>query len=178
MIGRRIDFDKLEGSLQWTEVPEPGEKRCNSRQYINIDNKTGFCSLLQSLNYRYLLLLPCSPLSLTTLSFAAEFLEEGYQCVHENIIYNLSRFLEFPTQETDAAGQPKIRSTLPKWEDIKPYDPENKWILVAKVRVMSGNDTESMKEALKELLEVKEKCEGCFNFKVYDRLIFDTRVKA
>jgi len=156
-----VDCDKLEGSLQWYEVPEPGEKRCNSRQYIHMDNEPGLCTLLQSMNYR----------------FAAELLEEGYQAVHENIIFNLTRYLTFPSQETDDSGQPKINSRLPPFEEIKPYDPENKWMLTAKVRVMSGNDTETMKEALKELLAIKEQCEGCFNFKVYDRLIFDTRVK-
>lgn len=52
---RGIDCDELPGILRWTDLPDPaGGRPVNSRLVVNIENETGLCKLLKSMNHRYL----------------------------------------------------------------------------------------------------------------------------
>jgi mediator of RNA polymerase II transcription subunit 18 len=76
---------------------------------------------------------------------------------------------------------PTIRSRLPAYDTLTPFDSENKWILTASAVVFNGNDPEQMQKGVDELLEAKSDFEGCFDFQtpaVDTRHIFDTRVKS
>jgi len=95
------------------------------------------------------------------------------------VVIYLTRFLKIPShlQELDE-GKPKVNSSLPPYEVLEPFDVENKWIMMAKVDILNGNDQEQMQKGIEELTTIKKEFEGCFDLKVNDRLIFDTRVKA
>jgi mediator of RNA polymerase II transcription subunit 18, fungi type len=70
-----------------------------------------------------------------------------------------------------------ISSRLPAYESLVPFDSENKWILMANVGVLNGNDPDQMQRGTEELVTIKTEFEGCFDFQALDRHIFDTRVK-
>lgn len=83
-----------------------------------------------------------------------------------------------PEGETPNLGNP-----LPPLDDLVLFDSENKWCLMASIKIDAGVDrTESSQklnqEATEELLRVKTAFDGSdINLKVTDRLFFDTRVK-
>jgi len=158
-----VECDELPGTLQWTDLPDPGVRPVNSRALISIDGERKLYSMLQSMNYR----------------FVVEFIEEGYRFVYGNVVIYVTRFLTFPqgAQEQDADGKPKPVSTLPPFEVLTPFDGENKWVMQAKVDLVSGGDQELVRKATEELLALKTELEGLFDLKVKDRHIFDTRVK-
>lgn len=70
-----------------------------------------------------------------------------------------------------------IRSRLPPYESLIPFDAEGKWIFIASAAVFNGNSPEYMQKGIDELMTVKEDFEGCFDLQAMDRHTFDTRVK-
>jgi mediator of RNA polymerase II transcription subunit 18 len=71
-----------------------------------------------------------------------------------------------------------IRATLPAFNNLTPFDSDNKWILTASILVAKGDNPQQMKNGMDQLVAVKNDFEGCFDFKAMDRHIFDTRVKV
>lgn len=104
-------------------------------------------------------------------------IEETHQFVHSNVILTLSRYLTLPSLSPSTPDEKIYNRSLPSYESLTPFDPENKWICTAKVRLSNGTDQEQMAMGLGELMGVKNELEGCFNLKVVDRLVFDTRVR-
>jgi mediator of RNA polymerase II transcription subunit 18, fungi type len=123
----------------------------------------------------------CSPESVTDDDrFAGEIVEEGYRFVHGNVIIYLTRYLEIPVelQDTEYKGKPKVNPSMPPYESLSPFDSENKWIMTATLQVLTANELEYMQKGTDELMKIKADFEGCFDFQLKDRHIFDTRVKA
>ncbi|TVY14131.1 Mediator of RNA polymerase II transcription subunit 18 [Lachnellula arida] len=156
-----LDCDQLPGTLRWSDLPDPGVNRpVNTRPIINIDDQRGLCTIMQSMGHR----------------FTREIIQECYRFINNNVIFELSRYLQLP----DDAGnkqQPKISTHLPPFQSLIAFDSENKWILTASVRVANGNDPDQMQQGIGELTTVKTEFEGCFDLHMVDRHTVDTRVK-
>jgi len=77
-------------------------------------------------------------------------------------------------QQYDEQGNAQINTTVPRYEDLQPFDPENKWTMTAKVEV---EDKKLIQQAKDELIALQRELVGCFNLKFVDRFAFDTRVR-
>ncbi len=106
--------------------------------------------------------------------FIREIIQEGYRFVHEDVVFEMSRYLQLPRDGVEALG---IRSHLPPYESLIPFDPESKWMLTASVIISDKDDPEQMKKGSAKLMFCKSELEGVFDLKVLDRLTLDTRVK-
>ncbi|PBP18083.1 putative Mediator of RNA polymerase II transcription subunit 18 [Diplocarpon rosae] len=155
-------LDQRPGTLRWNDLPDPTAAKpvnsrlpdpgltrpVNSRLIVSIENQGNLCSIMRMLNHRHVTKIP---------------------------VFELTRYLEFPASEGEPVG--KIRSQLPAFSTLLPFDSENKWILTASVLVAKGDDPQQMKKGMDQLVAIKTDFEGCFDFKAMDRHIFDTRVK-
>lgn len=81
-------------------------------------------------------------------------------------------------QEVDSEGKPAVNKSLPPFESLTPFDSENKWVMTASLQVLAASDLEYMQKGTEALMKIKTDFEGCFDFQIKDRHIFDTRVKA
>ncbi|CZT10642.1 uncharacterized protein RAG0_15064 [Rhynchosporium agropyri] len=166
-------LDRRYGTLRWNDLPDPTEvsklsntrladagasRPVNTRLMFSIENM-GLCSLLKMINHR----------------FVGEVIQESNRFVHGDVVFDLTRYLQFPAEEN--AGAPTIRNGLPAFDKLTPFDSENKWILTASAIVTKGDDPDQMKKGTDQLVAIKGDFEGCFEFQVLDRHIFDTRVK-
>lgn len=102
-------------------------------------------------------------------------IQESNRFVHGDVVFELTRYLQFPVDEDETSST--IRNALPDFDALTPFDSENKWILTASAIVTKGDDPDQMKKGMDQLVAIKDDFEGCFDFKVLDRHIFDTRVK-
>ena len=89
-------------------------------------------------------------------------------------MFYISRYFNLPEE---LQKQPAPIERLPAFESLLPFDPENKWVLTASLEVSNGKDQELMKQGTEELLDIKSQFEGCFDFEIMHRHLFDTRVK-
>ncbi|CZR59614.1 uncharacterized protein PAC_09508 [Phialocephala subalpina] len=150
--------DQIPGILRWSDLPDPaGNRPVNSRLIVNIENEMGLCTVLKSMNHR----------------FSNEIIQECNRFVHGNVIFEINRYLQLPENDTPSS----IRTELPPYESLVPFDGDNKWILTASVLVLDGNNPEQMQKGIDELAAVMLDFEGCFNLEKRDRHIFDTRIK-
>ncbi|KAI9048710.1 hypothetical protein LZ554_007541 [Drepanopeziza brunnea f. sp. 'monogermtubi'] len=163
-------LDQRFGTLRWNDLPEPTAAKpvnsrlpdpgltrpVNSRLVVNIDNQQGLCTIMKKLQH----------------TCVREIIQEKYMSVNGDILFELTRYLLFPTEPAGA-----IRATLPAFNTLTPFDAENKWILTASILVAKGDNPQQMKKGMDQLVAVKNDFEGCFDFKALDRHIFDTRVK-
>jgi len=173
---RVISLDQFPGSLRWTDLPDPaGGRPVNSRLIVNIENERGLCTILQTMNHRYLLcpLLKASRLIPSRLN--QEMVQESHRFVLGNVVFDFSRYLQLPPSETEPVSS--IRSRLPAYDSLVPVDSENKWVLTASVLVFNVSNPDHMQKGIDELMTVKTDFEGCFDFQALERLVFDTRVK-
>lgn len=108
--------------------------------------------------------------------FTREIVQESYRFIHNNVILELSRYLQLP-DDAGSKQQPKVSSHLPPFQTLTSFDSDNKWILMASVRVVNGNDPDQMQQGIGELTAIKTEFEGCFDFHMVDRHTLDTRVK-
>jgi len=77
-------------------------------------------------------------------------------------------------QQRDEQGNAQVNTVVPPYEVLQPYDPENKWVMTAKVEV---EDKKLVQQAKDELVALQRELIGCFNLKFVDRFAFDTRVR-
>jgi mediator of RNA polymerase II transcription subunit 18 len=112
---------------------------------------------------------------LTSTRFTQEMIQECHRFVLGNVVFDLSRYLQLPPSETEPASN--IRSRLPSYESLIPFDLDNKWVLTASALVVNGSIPDWMQKGIDELMTVKTNFEGCFDFQALDRHTFDTRVK-
>ena len=107
--------------------------------------------------------------------FIGEVIQESNRFVHGDVVFELARYLQFPVGDNENHSTP--RNGLPEFDTLRPFDSENKWILTASTIVTKGDDPDQVKKGMDQLVAIKDDFEGCFDFKVLDRHIFDTRVK-
>ncbi|KAH8821219.1 mediator complex, subunit Med18 [Xylogone sp. PMI_703] len=162
--GPELICDELPGTLRWTDLPDPaGARPVNSRLIVTIEDEKSLCKILTGMEHK----------------FIREIIEETYRFVLGNAVFCLTRYLRIPDQlqEKEADGAtPRVNSRLPAFETLIPFDPEDKWMLTASVEVLNGNDPEQVQRGIDELMTMKSEFEGCYEFQMMDRHIFDTRV--
>lgn len=66
--------------------------------------------------------------------------------------------------------------SLPAFDNLRPVDPAQKWVLNIKLNVLEDNQPDKVRKASEELLRVRIELEKLFDFKILDRRIFDTRI--
>jgi len=120
--------------------------------------------------------LKCKSKSSDPYRFSREVVQECYRFVRGSVVFDLSRYLQIP-QDPENKSLATTGNQLPSYESLIPFDSENKWILMASVGVLNGNDPELMQRGTEDLMAVKTEFEGCFDFQALDRHIFDTRVR-
>jgi hypothetical protein len=64
------------------------------------------------------------------------------------------------------------------FEELIPFDPENKWTLTASVDVIDGNQPLLVQRGLDQLAQIKLDLEGICEFVMTSRQRLDTRVSA
>lgn len=106
--------------------------------------------------------------------FKSELIQETYTFIRDNIEFIFSRYYYIPPN----AGQTGPSTSLPAWTDLKPVDPARKWTLTVKRDVLEDGNPEKMKEATKEISDVKAELDPMFDFRPIDRRILDTRIAA
>jgi len=111
---------------------------------------------------------------LTPSSYVSEYVLEGHQVIHGNLILSLHRHLRLPPDDGSLALP---RKQLPSLDTLRPLDPADSWILQASVRVQDGNKPESMTLGINELRTFKEMMKGVVDMEVADRLTLDTRAR-
>ena len=95
------------------------------------------------------------------------------------MIFRLSRDLRRPKHiENDVTSGPSqvIPGSLPAFEELQPFDTENKWTLTALVQVSDGNQPLLMQKGLDQLAQVKHEFAGILEFGMVPRRQLDTRV--
>lgn len=97
--------------------------------------------------------------------------QECHRFINGNVIFELSRYLQLPN------ARASFNDPLPAFEELSPFDSENKWILTISVRVVNGKDVDQVQQGITELMAVKTEFEGCCHFHVVPRLTLDTRTK-
>ncbi len=114
-----------------------------------------------------------------SLSYSTEQIREAYYAYRDNVIFRLSRDLQRPKQVEAGAtsGNAKaITGPLPSFEELQPFDGENKWTLTASVEISDGNQPLLMQRGLDQLAQVKHDFGGVFEFGMIPRRQLDTRV--
>ena len=113
--------------------------------------------------------------------FKGELIRETQSFVRGNVEFVFNRTYHLPTSQgggssaADAnAAQPL--QTLPAWNDLRPVDPAQKWVLHVRLHVDEDNQPDKLQKANKELLVVKEELDRIFDFKTIDRRVLDTRI--
>ena len=82
----------------------------------------------------------------------------------------LSRYYHLP----ESPNRPIAH--LPAWNDLRPVDPAQKWVLNVKLNVAEDEQPEKLTKANEELMRNKAEFDKLFDFKVVDRRIFDTGI--
>lgn len=82
----------------------------------------------------------------------------------------LSRYYHLP----ESQGRPTPH--LPPWNDLRPVDSAQKWVLNIKLNVAEDGQPDKLTKANEELMRNKAEFERLFDFKVVDRRVFDTRI--
>jgi mediator of RNA polymerase II transcription subunit 18 len=106
--------------------------------------------------------------------FVSEYYVEGHRFVYDNVVIFLHRILHEPgvrSLETAPKG------ALPKFEDLKPFDPSGAYIIEAKIRVQDINNTAVSDAGVEELNRLKNQMKGCVELSAPERLLLETRVK-
>ncbi|KAH9907842.1 mediator complex, subunit Med18 [Xylariomycetidae sp. FL2044] len=153
--GTEMQFNSLDGMLLWMDLPDPlRESPITSRKKIEIHSQRDLLTGLAENAYGY----------------KNELVQERYTFVRDNVEFVLSRYYHLP----DSPGRPV--AILPAWQDLRPVDPAQKWVLNVKLSVVDDAQPEKMKKASEELLRVKAELDKLFEFKVLDRRVFDTRI--
>ncbi|KAF2872514.1 mediator complex, subunit Med18 [Massariosphaeria phaeospora] len=143
-------------TIEFQDVPDTGDRGVS----IRMTTSTG---ILSGDPHAYML-------SNGPNQFMSEYYVEGHQIVHGNVVVFLHRVLH------DSSGT-SPKANLPKFTELKPFDPSGAYILEAKVQVQEFNNTNVLEAGVDELKRFQSQMKGCVELSVPDRLSLDTRVK-
>ncbi|KAI1339938.1 mediator complex, subunit Med18 [Xylariaceae sp. FL0016] len=152
--GTEMQFASLPGTLRWTNFPDPWrDTPVISRRKIEIPGQQHLTMAMLDNKHTY----------------TNEMIQESHSFVRGDVEFILSRYYHLP----ESTGRPI--QTLPSWEDLRPVDPAQKWVLNVKLNIVEDNPEKS-KRALDEILAVKAELDELFDFKMIDRRVLDTRI--
>ncbi|KAI9676782.1 MAG: Mediator of RNA polymerase II transcription subunit 18 [Trizodia sp. TS-e1964] len=109
-----------------------------------------------------------------------EYVLEGHQAIHNNIILHLFRIRRFPKRSQSQAASnsgPSPLKRLPPLKSLRLLDPSGGYILQASIRLQDGGKPESISLGVDELKQFKELTKGVIELDAGERLALDTRVK-
>lgn len=111
---------------------------------------------------------------LIPISFVKEYVVEGHQYIHENVILFLHRVIVDP--EINHLTAP--HHTLSQFATFDPLDPSGAYILQASVRLTDNPGPDIIARGQAELLKFQNDIKGVVDLKLVDRLALDARVKS
>ncbi|KAI1812001.1 mediator complex, subunit Med18 [Poronia punctata] len=180
-----MDLGRMPATLRWTDLPEvlkdpqavvrkknamrPSDQPepvkdspIISRKKIEIPFSAGLPSLLSENQQRY----------------TSEIIQECYSFRRGDLEIVLSRYYHLPTAAASNGHHHHHHPIpqLPKWDELRPVDPAQKWILNIKLNVTEDSQPEKISKANEELMRNKIEFEKLFRFEVIDRRVFDTRI--
>ncbi|KAK9414796.1 putative Mediator of RNA polymerase II transcription subunit 18 [Seiridium unicorne] len=176
-----LDLNGMAGTLHWTGFPDPPREKgqlTTHRKKIDIPDQKQLLAIMASNGQAYVhtiafFLLKSESIKTNRIrSYKTELIQETYTFIRDNIEFVLSRNYYLPSV-SEVAGP---SSSLPAWSDLKPVDPARKWMFQVKRDVIEDSQPEKMKQAQKDLLEVKAELEAIFSFVPIDRRVLDTRI--
>lgn len=150
-----MEFNALPGTLRWTDLPDPQrDTPVTTRKKIEIPDQPQLLTAMTDNGFRYV----------------NEMIQESRSFVRDNVEFIFSRYYHLP----DSAEGPV--ASLPAFEDLRPVDPAQKWVLNVKLNVPDDSQPDKVKKAMEELLNVKAELDKIFDFQPIDRRVFDTRI--
>ncbi|KAI9715964.1 MAG: hypothetical protein M1812_005598 [Candelaria pacifica] len=150
-------MDKQKWALQFNDLPEvAGRRPVTSRMISSIDMVEG--SAMQFMD-----------------NYVSEYILEGHQVIHNNVMLLLHRILRFPPSQEQLTGP---YNRLHDLQGYPPVDTSGAYVLQASVRLQDGNRPESISLGLNELKSMKKMMKGVVELEPGDRLALDTRVKS
>ncbi|MCJ1286998.1 Mediator of RNA polymerase II transcription subunit 18 [Xylographa opegraphella] len=160
------DLNNHEWSIEFRDLPDvPGRRPVTSRLMASVPVTGGDpIHVMDSLGYNYV----------------SEYLIQGYQLIHNNIILFLQLpYVVAPELQTESGnGLPPAPIPVEKLSspgNFKPLDSGGTFVLQASVRVQDGTKPESMAIAISELTDFRDLMRGIVEMEVGDRLALDTR---
>ncbi|KAH7040187.1 mediator complex, subunit Med18 [Microdochium trichocladiopsis] len=178
-----VDLNTTPGLLRWTDFPDPlRDTPVTQRKKVEIPECRNLLLTMADNNH----------------SFRGEMIQESYTFVRGSVEFVFTRYYHLPdaamrslsTASSAAPGHPSPTPqphqqqpqgpapTLPPWDDLRPVDPAQKWILSVRLSVVEDNQPDKMQKATDELMGVRAEMERLFDFRVVDRRVFDTRMAA
>ncbi|KAI0965379.1 mediator complex, subunit Med18 [Xylaria arbuscula] len=150
-----VDLNRLPATLRWTDLPDPlRDSPITSRKKIEVPFQHTLPMTLIANKHTY----------------THEVIQESYSFNRGDLEIVLSRYYQLP----ESPGRPIVH--LPAWDDLRPVDPAQKWVLNIKLNVAEDGQPEKLTQANEELMRNKAEFEKLFDFKVVDRRAFDTRI--
>lgn len=157
-------------SIQFEDIPEPGARRQVTARLVNLtelkivsDDGPDPQNYMKALGYTYV----------------SEYLVEGYQVVHQNVVARLHRILYLPhpgeNNKPLATRQP-LRS-LPPLSGLQQLDATGGYVLKASLLVGDFGKPDIVQKGTNELIRFKELLKGVVDMNPAERLSLDTRVK-
>ncbi|KAI1292921.1 mediator complex, subunit Med18 [Xylaria venustula] len=150
-----VDLNRIPATLRWTDLPDPlRDSPITSRKKIEVPFQHNLPGTLTANMHAY----------------THELIQESYSFNRGDLEIVMSRYYQLP----ESPGRPIVH--LPAWDDLRPVDPAQKWVLNIKLNVTDDGQPEKLKQANEELMRNKAEFEKLFDFKVIDRRVFDTRI--
>ncbi|TGJ83251.1 hypothetical protein E0Z10_g5524 [Xylaria hypoxylon] len=150
-----MDFNRLPATLRWTDLPDPlRDSPITSRKKIEVPFPHKLPVIMMANGHTY----------------TNELIQESYSFNRGDLEIVLSRYYHLP----ESQGRPIAH--LPAWNDLRPVDSAQKWVLNVKLNVAEDGQPEKLAKANEELMRNKAEFEKLFDFKVVDRRVFDTRI--
>ncbi|KUI59404.1 hypothetical protein VP1G_06623 [Cytospora mali] len=157
-----------QGALFWAEIPDPastagGQSLILQRNKIEIWDQLNLPAVMADNGFRP----------------KAETVEETHDIYHRDdpmLEFNLVRHYKLPSPKNPSA--PEKSSPLPDLDQLEKTDPAGKWILWARVHVLSDDKApEKIKAARDTLARVRDELRGTgIEFRELDRRVHDTQL--
>lgn len=157
--GAPVDLNAVAGTVRWEGFPDPAREKdqlTTHRKKIEIPDQKQLLAVLANNGQAY----------------KTELIQETYTFIRDNVEFILSRNYYLPP----SSEQPGPSAALPAWSNLTPVDPARKLMFQIKRDVIEDNSPEKMRQAQKELLEVKAELEPIFTFVPIDRRVLDPRI--
>ncbi|ETS78976.1 hypothetical protein PFICI_08829 [Pestalotiopsis fici W106-1] len=157
--GVNVDLNAVAGTVRWEGFPDPPREKgqlTTHRKKIDIPEQKQLLATMASNGQ----------------SYQTELVQETYTFIRDNVEFVLSRHYYIPP----SPEQPGPTPALPAWSNLTPVDPAKKWMFQVKRDVIEDNNPEKMRQAQKELLDVKTELEPIFTFVPIDRRVLDPRI--
>ncbi|KAL1866427.1 hypothetical protein VTK73DRAFT_4732 [Phialemonium thermophilum] len=151
------NLDRRLGTLRWNDIADPLPRGVfhTQRRMLEIRHQDHLPTILAQNKHE----------------FKSECIQESYLWHRNGIEFSLERRYQLPE---DASGEPKApRAVLPPVSELVPLD--TSWVLHMRAFV-PDRSPERTHEAVETMMALRYHLRRIFDFKQFDRRVFDTRV--